>query len=398
MFDTVLVANRGEIAVPGDPDAAAAGDPLGRRVLRRRRRAPRTSRRPTSRCGSGRPRRAELPVDRRRSSTPPGPPARRRSTPATASCPRTPRSPRPARTAGIVFVGPPSSAIEAMGDKIRAKQTVAKAGVPGGARARTAPGSTDAELALAVERGRLPGAAQAVARAAAARACARCTGADDLADAIASARREARGVVRRRHAARRAADHHAAAHRDPGDGRRARQRRSTSASGSARCSAGTRRSSRRRRRALLTPEQRAADGRGGVRGGAGRSATPAPARSSSSSPSDAPDEFFFMEMNTRLQVEHPVTEMVTGLDLVELQLRVAAGRAAADRPGRRAAARARRRGPGLRRGPGRRGFLPTGGRDPRRCASRPGRGVRVDSGIVEGGVVGSATTTRCWPR
>ncbi|GAA1669245.1 acetyl/propionyl-CoA carboxylase subuit alpha [Citricoccus zhacaiensis] len=99
-------------------------------------------------------------------------------------------------------------------------------------------------------------------------------------------------------------------------------------------------------------------------------------------PADSPDEFFFMEMNTRLQVEHPVTEEITGVDLVEQQLRIAAGKVLElDQEdivldGHSIETRIYAEDPSA-------GFLPTGGlvehvRHPE------GEGVRVDTALEDG--------------
>jgi 3-methylcrotonyl-CoA carboxylase alpha subunit len=93
--------------------------------------------------------------------------------------------------------------------------------------------------------------------------------------------------------------------------------------------------------------------------------------------------FYFMEMNTRLQVEHPVTEMITGLDLVEWQLRVAYGERLPKRQdelaidGHAIEARIYAEDPD-------RGFLPSTGKLVHLAPPHPSQHVRIDTGVEEG--------------
>ncbi|ORV29265.1 acetyl/propionyl-CoA carboxylase subuit alpha [Mycolicibacterium conceptionense] len=287
------------------------------------------------------------------------------------------------QAAGIVFIGPPAPAIATMGDKIAAKAAVSAFGVPvvpGISR----PGLTDDELIAGAPEVGFPvlvkpsagggGKGMRVVERAA-----------DLPAALTSARREAaaafgddtlfleRFVLRPRHIEVQVlADPHG----------------NVIHLGERECSL-----QRRHQKVieeapspLLDPATRARIGAAAC--DTARSVDYAGAGTVEFIVSaDAPDEFFFMEMNTRLQVEHPVTEMVTGVDLVEQQVLIAAGEKLAIgqddivMTGHAVEARVYAEDPAN-------GFLPTGG--PVLGLREPGGpGVRVDSGLVAGTVVGS---------
>ena len=384
MFDTVLVANRGEIAVRvlrtlrrlgvrsvavySDADADAPHVALADVAVR-------IGPAPSAQSYLSIPAVIEAARDTGAQAIHPGYGFLSENTAFAAACDE----------AGITFVGPPAAAIEAMGDKIRAKQTVAKAGVP------VVPGSdgaglSDDDLTAAVEQIGYPVLLKPSAGGGG-KGMREVHSREQLADAITSARREARGSF---------GDDTLLVERLVSTPRHIEIQVMADTHGNV-IHLGERECSLQRRHqkiveeapsALLDETQRAAMGAAAVEAARAVGYTGA-GTVEFIVEGDRADElaFYFMEMNTRLQVEHPVTEMVTGLDLVELQLRVAAGEPLpigqedVRLTGHAVEARVYAEDPAA-------GFLPTGGRI--LALHEPeGPGVRVDSGVAEGFVVGS---------
>ncbi|MGJ8603907.1 MAG: biotin carboxylase N-terminal domain-containing protein [Marivita sp.] len=225
--------------------------------------------------------------------------------------------------AGVVFIGPSASAIRAMGLKDAAKNLMAEAGVP------VVPGYQGAEQApeaLAVEAGRIcyPVLIKAVAGGGG-KGMRLVETPEAFADALASAQSEARTAFGNAHVL---IEKYITSPRHIevqvfGDGTRAVHLFERD------CSL-----QRRHQKVIeeapapgMTPEMRAAMGQAAVRAAEAIGYKGAGTVEFIVDGSDGlrPDGFWFMEMNTRLQVEHPVTEAITGVDLVEWQLRVASG-------------------------------------------------------------------------
>ncbi|MBF0661706.1 acetyl/propionyl/methylcrotonyl-CoA carboxylase subunit alpha [Rhodococcus sp. (in: high G+C Gram-positive bacteria)] len=286
-------------------------------------------------------------------------------------------------TAGIAFLGPSAHAIETMGDKITAKSAVSEFGVPvvpGISR----PGLTDADLIAGADEVGYPVLVKPSAGGGG-KGMRLVTDPADLPAALASARREAassfgddtlfleRFVQRPRHIeVQILADTHGnVVHL--GERECSLQRRHQKVVEEAPSP-------------LLDAVTRARIGEAACNTARSVDYTGAGTVEFIVS-ADRPDEFFFMEMNTRLQVEHPVTEMVTGLDLVEWQVRIAAGEPLGfgqediTLNGHAIEARIYAEDPA-------RGFLPTGGHVAD-VVEPSGPGVRVDSGVQAGTIVGS---------
>ena len=226
--------------------------------------------------------------------------------------------------AGLVFIGPGADAMTVMADKIAAKRTVAARGVPvvPGSEGQDGEGLTDAELVAAAATVGYPLLVKPAAGGGG-KGMQVVTAESELAPALASARRVAASafgddtlLLERLVEAPRHIEVQVMADRHGnvihlGERECSLQRRHQKVIEEAPS-------------ALLTAAQRARMGEAACE--VARSVGYEGAGTVEFLVSDRdPDAFFFIEMNTRLQVEHPVTEQVTGLDLVELQLRIAAG-------------------------------------------------------------------------